>query len=37
MTTGFTGADAATGPTAGHDPVMKFRKKLKKRKRIRNL
>ena len=31
MTTGFTGGDAATGPTAGYDPVMKFRKKLKKR------
>jgi len=32
MTTGFTGGDAATGPTAGFDPVMKFRKKLKKKK-----
>lgn len=30
MTTGFTGGDAATGPTAGYDPVMKFRKKRKK-------
>ena len=32
MTTGFTGADAAEGPNAGYDPVMKFRKKLKKTK-----
>ena len=32
MTTGFTGADAAEGPTAGYDPVMKFRKKVKKNK-----
>ena len=32
MTTGFTGADAAEGPTAGYDPVMKFRKKVKKSK-----
>ena len=31
MTTGFTGGDAATGPAAGYDPVMKFRKKLKKK------
>ena len=31
MTTGFTGGDAATGPTAGYDPVMKFRGKLKKK------
>ena len=31
MTTGFTGADAAKGPTAGYDPVMKFRGKLKKK------
>ena len=37
MTTGFTGADAATGPTAGHDPVMKFRKKLKKSKEDKKL
>ena len=37
MTTGFTGADAATGPTAGHDPVMKFRKKLKKTKEDKKL
>lgn len=33
MTTGFTGGDAATGPTAGFDPVLgKFRRKLKKRR-----
>ena len=32
MTTGYTGASAATGPTAGFDPVIKFRKKLKKKK-----
>tara|TARA_R100000005_G_C4889649_1_gene137158 strand:+ start:318 stop:698 length:381 start_codon:yes stop_codon:yes gene_type:complete len=31
MTTGFTGGDAAKGPTAGYDPVMKFRGKLKKK------
>ena len=31
MTTGYTGGDAATGPTAGYDPVMKFRGKLKKK------
>ena len=31
MTTGFTGGDTATGPTAGYDPVMKFRGKLKKK------
>ena len=37
MTTGFTGGDAATGPTAGHDPVMKFRKKLKKSKEDKKL
>ena len=29
MTTGFTGGDTATGPTAGFDPVMKMRAKLK--------
>ena len=29
MTTGFTGGDTATGPTAGYDPVMKMRAKLK--------
>jgi len=32
MTTGFTGGDSATGPTAGMDPVMRFRKKRKKSK-----
>ena len=37
MTTGFTGADAAEGPTAGYDPVMKFRKKLKKTKEDKKL
>jgi hypothetical protein len=31
MTTGFTGSDAAKGPTAGYDPVLKFRSKLKKK------
>ena len=29
MTTGFTAGDTATGPTAGFDPVMKMRAKLK--------
>ena len=29
MTTGFTGGDTATGPTAGFDPVMKMRAKIK--------
>ena len=29
MTTGFTGGDTATGPTAGYDPVLKMRAKLK--------
>jgi hypothetical protein len=28
-TTGFTGGDAATGPTAGYDPVMRMRAKRK--------
>ena len=37
MTTGFTGGDAATGPTAGLDPVMNFRKKLKKTKEDKKL
>lgn len=37
MTTGFTGGDAATGPTAGYDPVMKFRRKLKKTKEDKKL
>ena len=32
-TGGFSGSAAATGPNAGYDPVMKFRKKLKKTKR----
>jgi hypothetical protein len=36
MTTGFTGGDAATGPTAGVDPVMKFRRKLKDKKKEEN-
>ena len=35
MTTGYTGGDAATGPTAGYDPVMKFRSKLAKKKKIK--
>ena len=30
---GFTGAAAPTGPNAGYDPVMKFRGKLKKKKK----
>ena len=29
-TGGFSGSADATGPNAGYDPVMKFRKKLKK-------
>ena len=29
MTTGFTGGDTATGPTAGFDPVMRMRAKRK--------
>ena len=33
-TTGYTGADAATGPT-GYDPVQRFRGKVK-RKTLRN-
>ena len=36
MTTGFTGGDAATGPTAGYDPVVKFRRKLKDKKKEEN-
>ena len=28
-TTGFTGGDTATGPTAGFDPVMRMRAKRK--------
>ena len=35
MTTGFTGASAPKGPVAGFDPVMKFRKKVMKRKKIK--
>lgn len=35
MTTGFTGGDAATGPTAGYDPVMNFRSKVKKKKKLK--
>jgi|MDSY01.1.fsa_nt_gb hypothetical protein len=35
MTTGFTGASDPKGPTAGFDPVMKFRKKIAKRKKIK--
>ena len=31
QTTGYTGADAATGPTAGYDPVQRFRGKVKKK------
>ena len=31
-TGGFGGDAAAEGPNAGYDPVMKFRKKLKKSK-----
>jgi len=31
-TGGFSGSADATGPNAGYDPVMKFRKKLKKNK-----
>lgn len=36
MTTGFTGGDAETGPAAGYDPVMKFRRKLKDKKKEEN-
>jgi len=32
-TGGFSGSAAATGPVAGYDPVMNFRKKLKKKKK----
>ena len=31
-TGGFSGSAPATGPNAGHDPVMNFRNKLQKRK-----
>ena len=30
---GFSGKAAATGPTAGFDPILKFRKKVQKRKK----
>ena len=30
---GFSGNAAATGPNAGIDPIMKFRKKIQKRKK----
>lgn len=33
-TGGFSGSAAATGPNAGYDPVMKFRKKVQKRKKL---
>ena len=32
-TGGFSGSAAATGPNAGYDPVMKFKKKVQKRKK----
>ena len=32
---GFSHSAAATGPNAGVDPVLKFRKKLKKRKQMK--
>jgi hypothetical protein len=35
-TGGFSGSAAATGPNAGYDPVIKFRKKIKKKKIQRN-
>ena len=31
QTTGYTGADSASGPTAGYDPVQRFRGKIKKK------
>ena len=34
---GFSGSAEATGPNAGYDPVMKFRKKLKKSKEDKKL
>jgi hypothetical protein len=34
-TGGFSGSADTTGPNAGYDPVMKFRKKLKKKKDIK--
>ena len=36
-TGGFSSSAAATGPNAGFDPVMKFRKKLKKSKEDKKL
>ena len=36
-TGGFSGSADATGPNAGYDPVMKFRKKLKKNKEDKKL
>ena len=33
-TGGFSGSAAATGPNAGYDPVMKFKKKVQKRKKL---
>ena len=36
-TGGFSGSAAATGPNAGYDPVMKFRKKVKKTKEDKKL
>ena len=34
-TGGFSNSPAATGPNAGFDPVMKFRKKIKKKKAVK--
>ena len=36
-TGGFSGSAPATGPNAGYDPVLKFRKKLKKTKEDKKL
>jgi hypothetical protein len=36
-TGGFSGSAPATGPNAGYDPVLKFRKKLKKSKEDKKL
>ena len=36
-TGGFSGSAAATGPNAGYDPVLNFRKKLKKSKEDKKL
>ena len=33
-TGGFSGSADAKGPNAGFDPVMKFRKKVQKRKKL---